>query len=112
MADRTPRRRRRTAVVAIIVTCVAGPAVTVLAGLGGITSFAALMDLHGFTVATRIAVVGAVAVIVIPAGIFVAAFLCDRIDAKAHRARLAALSRPQTASAHKPSSPATHRKVA
>lgn len=106
------RRRRLTAITAIAVTCVAGPAVTVLAGLGGITSFAALMDLHGFTVTMRFAVVGAVAVVVIPAGIFVATFLCDRIEAKAHRARLTALSRPQAASANPTSSPARHRRVA
>lgn len=88
MADPRHRRKRPLALLVLLAACVvASP----LLALGGIVSFAALMDLHGFTVTMRIAVVGAVAVIVVPACIFVGVFLCGRIDAKKHKAQLAAL---------------------
>jgi uncharacterized membrane protein YdfJ with MMPL/SSD domain len=85
-----PRAKVRTVVRAAVVF-VLGSAVTVLAGLGSITSFATYMDVHGVTTAMRFAAVGAIAVVVIPAGIGVAVKRLDRIEAKKHRARLAAL---------------------
>lgn len=104
MADR--KRLLRLATVLVV-----GPAVTVLAALGSITSFAADMDVHGATIAMRFAAVAAIAVVLIPFAWWIGSTLCERIDRKAHRTQLAALR--TTAAAHPQSSPpARHRKVA
>lgn len=87
--------RRRKRLVVTLVTVVIGPAVTIVSCLGGITSFAAYMDVHGALAGMRIAAVGAIAVVVIPLGWWIGAVLCDRIERKTHRADLAALNSPR-----------------
>jgi hypothetical protein len=94
VADRRRLLRTAATVAAVVVI---GPAVTVLTGLASIASFAAYMDVHGATVTMRIAAVGAVAVVVVPLGLVIGGALCERIERKAHRARLAALNSPRHA---------------
>jgi hypothetical protein len=96
VADRKRRRNRLLGIVAAAGLCVLVPAVT----LGSITTWAAYMDLHGLTAAMRVAVVGAVACVVVPLGVWVASTVCHRIDAKTHRAHLAALNSPRHAAHH------------
>ena len=105
------RRKRLVVVAAIAVLGVIGPVVTVLFGLGGITSLAAYMDVHGFTAAMRIATVGAVAVVVIPLGAWVCAKQRDRAADRAHRAQMRALN-AETRALTPSSATARHRKVA
>lgn len=83
--------RKRPALWAVAGMFVVGPAISILIGLGGIASFAAYMDLHGFNAAMRVAVVGAVACVVIPTGAGVIVWRLNRIEAQKHAAQLAAL---------------------
>lgn len=112
MPDPKRPRKRLLATAAVATFIVAGPVVTVVFGLGGISALAAYMDLHGFTTAVRVAVVGAVAVVVVPLGWAVGGALCGRIEAKADRRQLASLRRGDIAAHTQSSSPARHRKVA
>lgn len=106
VADPKRRRSRLLAAAAVAGLCALIPVVA----LGSITTWAAYMDLHGFTAAMRVAATGAVACVVVPLGVWVASTVCDRIDAKAHRARLRAINADTRVT--QSSSPARHRKVA
>lgn len=88
----------------------AGPVVTVVFGLGGITAIATYMDLHGFTAAMRIAAVGAVAVVITPFAWLACAKKRDLPGERADKAQLRALRAETRASSSSPT--ARHRKVA
>lgn len=108
----SPKRRKGLllAVAAAAVLGVAGPVVTVVFSLGGITTIATYMDLHGFTAAMRISAVGAVAVLITPFAWWACAKKRDLPGERAAKARLRALRAETRAT---PSSPtARHRKVA
>lgn len=111
MADPKRPRKRLLAVAAITAGCVIGVTATIVTCLGGVTSLGAYMDLHGFTAAMRLAVVGAVAVVVIPLGAWVCAKQRDRAAERARRAQMRALS-AETRALTPSSAPARHRKVA
>lgn len=86
----SPVRRRRRVLVGLLAALGVFVAIPVIC-LGGITSFAAFMDLHGLPATMRIAVVGAVACPLVPLAYWICTAPGERRAAKAHKARIRAL---------------------